>query len=522
MSVLTINPSSQPQFVTPSNIDEVKKGIIDLMTCANDILRIGIDSSKLLPNLAIFRLKHLISDTDLLSSSYKTTAQKVSDTFLICIDAKSLSEWVAKPLAEGSEIANPKDIHEEIKTQTCLVFQEALPCIYERLLKVYQETLNRSISTPEDFQVIFQRFSRRLVQLIPALGEIQEFLISSSQPCTGCDDEKPLSQDFISLANNTYMLLRQRRLALFNQETNQINEVCFSLRKRWVALERSLIEQAKLPIPEISRFVDPLLHSDPRQVTEGWHQLLTGNSYDFKIRGPSLSHVQINVTFCNLFKNKNRFDFHAPVPQSDNLKHFKILRQKTFPAINFSNNDSLLEFAFPAGAVYNCMSFGVGRKASSPIPPAGKEPTPHRLWDVVQQLKDCGCIHVEELAIPLTLEPSSQQPTYLAAFVHDSGGGASGNADCHVYRCFFDPINETPIWMELLKEGGIKFATKSGDNQTLIRGIPHNPWEWFCKGSWNTFVGYWLVPPEAIFVIKRVMEENSPPFYREEEASIVT
>ena len=85
--------------------------------------------------------------------------------------------------------------------------------------------------------------------------------------------------------------------------------------------------------------------------------------------------------------------------------------------------------------------------------------------------------------------------------MHDPGGGESGNPDCHVYRCFFDPVNKMPIWMELLKQGGsnaIKFATKQGDQATLIRGIPADSWNWFCKGGWSTFVGYWLVPPEAL------------------------
>ena len=78
--------------------------------------------------------------------------------------------------------------------------------------------------------------------------------------------------------------------------------------------------------------------------------------------------------------------------------------------------------------------------------------------------------------------------------------------------------------MELFKQGGsnaIRFATRQSDQAILIRGIPADSWNWFCKGGWSTFVGYWLIPLEAKFIVKELMQEKTIFFYREQEASIV-
>ena len=91
----------------------------------------------------------------------------------------------------------------------------------------------------------------------------------------------------------------------------------------------------------------------------------------------------------------------------------------------------------------------------------------------------------------------------MTAIIHDdSGGSPTGLSDCHVYRCFCNPVTKDLLWMELLKADGIQFATKKGENRELIKNVPSDPWNWFCKGGWNTFVGYWLIPPEAVFIVK--------------------
>ena len=529
--VATIPSAGVPRFIQGPELNQVSKKVVDLMDSVNEILKVdSSNTSNLLSSLGILKVKYLL---DSRSPSYQMVVESVSDAFLNSIDAQAVCEWVVKPFPEEKSKQDPQNFYGEIRKRTCSVFQETLPLVHERLFGLYKEALARN-DGHEDFARVFQEFSRRLVVSLPVLGKIQCDLITLQHQAQATLGVSLKESQFLELASKIYLVLRSNRYGLFDEHTAPMTEVCLTLRRNWIVLERSLLEEAKKP--DIDHLLEPglskaLLSEDFQAVALTWHRLLESSCYQrepipFKEIGTSLNHPILEVDFSNVFRSKLSFQFHAPLAIIDNLKHFSLkpVSGKAATEFNFSNDPRLTQVSFSTKTYYNCMSFGVGRKANREIPPAGKEPTPHRLWDVVQQLKDCGCIHVEELAIPLPLEPSSQQPTYLAAFVHDPGGGESGNPDCHVYRCFFDPVNKTPIWMELLKQGGsnaIKFATRHGDQTTLIRGIPSDPWNWFCKGSWNTFVGYWLVPPEAKFIVKEVMQEKTISFYREQEASIV-
>jgi len=529
--VTVTSSATFPRFMQGPELNQVSKKVIDLMDSINEILKIDSgNTSNLLSSLGILKIKCLL---DSKAPSYQMSVESVSDAFLNSIDAQAVCEWVAKPFPEEENKQDHQNFYGEFREGTCLVFQETLPLVHERLLRLYQGSLAKN-DGHENFERVFQEFSRRLVISLPDLGKIQCDLITLRQEAQKTRGESLKDPRFLDLANKIYLVLRSNRYGLFDEHTAPMKEVCLALRRNWIVLERSLVEEAKkshsdhLLKPGLS---EALLGENSQAVTLAWHNLLKENCYQgdfipFRERGVSLNHALLEVDFSNVFQSKLSFQFHAPLAIIDNLKHFSLkpVSKKANIEFDFSNDPELTQLSFSTKTYYNCMSFGVGRKTSREIPPAGKEPTPHKLWEVVQQLKDCGCIHLEELSLSLPIEESSKEPSYLAAFVHDSGGGESGNPDCHVYRCFFDPANKSPIWMELLKQGGsnaIKFATRQGDQKTLIRGIPADPWNWFCKGNWSTFVGYWLVPPEAKFIVKEVMQEKTISFYREQEASIV-
>ena len=522
-----------PSFMRSPDINEVSKKVIDLIESINEILRISFcDDSNLLSELGVLKTKEILKVPN---SSYQLTIERVSDAFLHSIDANSVCEWVSQPFPEEKSSCDSKDIYQELRKSTCLAFQAVLPEIHKSLLESGKEAFLKAPPN-EKISSIFREFSKQLAHCLPPLGNVQKdlFLIEGEARLTSGESLK--APAFLETSNKIYLFLREKRYHLFDGELTPMVEFCPTLRRSWICLEKSMIQEMRPPFsPHLQSegFFDEIASDDYQTTVRSWHALLESRYGSFsclplKQAGFSLDHTVLEVEFKNVLHSTVHFQFHAPSVTVSNLKHFsqKPIGGKAplFDESDYSNVGKLTSFTFPTRNNYNCMSFGVGRKASREIPPAGKEPTPHKFWDVVQQLKDCGCIHLEELVLNLPIEKSSKEPSYLAAFVHDSGGGESGNPDCHVYRCFFDPVNKTPIWMELLKQGGsnaIKFATKQGDQATLIRGIPADPWNWFCKGGWNTFIGYWLIPPEAKFIVKELMQEKTISFYREQKASIV-
>lgn len=248
--------------------------------------------------------------------------------------------------------------------------------------------------------------------------------------------------------------------------------------------------------------------STPEEDINQWNQTLDS------VYKTSLSAIQYsfsldtnadNIPFINTeMPGSNEYGsvkigFHALPVQFNYLSKFAAKAQKPKGKGIFDFDG----FSLKHDNTCNCMSFGVGRKSRKFLTPSGNIVTTREISTLHRQLIETGCINVESInandLLWLKAFTKKNKLLYLTSFVFGLGGQGGIQPDYHVYRCFFDQRNQRPIWMELaMAKGGIQFS-KHPLSKQLIVGIPHNPKEVFCTDPWDTFAGYWLVPPDAIF-----------------------
>ena len=243
--------------------------------------------------------------------------------------------------------------------------------------------------------------------------------------------------------------------------------------------------------------------------------------FDFTIQADG--GVQVVCANMRNGQGKVSIGFHALPIQATYLKSFMGLsgrrKLKTLP-------EDLAEISgAPAKQKFkcNCLSFASGRRGGAILTPSGQKKIPNKISGFYKQLIDRGCISVEFGSLggykssfknPIDL-PEQETFTYLTAFVFDKGHNDTAEGDFHVYRCFSNPKNPKElIWMELaLAEGmGGVHCTKYPDG-SMVTGIPENPQEAFCRGSWTVFAGYWLMPYDVSFVYSisksKLLEEEA-------------